>query len=130
MFIRPVIAPSADSTIDFLWESDEFGAYVTAERGHEADSSSRTYVTLWLLTSDAPDLSESIQQSRTRWCRTVSGEMRRWVTVEWLPIDGEANTSLDGCDDGCSSATMDELVMEAKERAAEHVRTLRSRAAR
>lgn len=52
--------------------------------------------------------------------------MRRWLTVEWLPIYGETNAWIDGCDEGYSSTTLDDLVMEAKERAAEYARALRS----
>src|SRR6476661_8736571 len=124
MSIRPAIALPVNATVAFLWESDELGAYVTAERELEGDGCSRTYVTLWLLASDGTELSGAV----TRLCRTVSGEIRRWVTVEWLPICGDASQWVDGCDgDDSASTTLDELVMEAKERAATYARSLRAR---
>ena len=127
MRIRPAITLDVDFTLEYVWECTDSGACVTAERGFAPDGTSVTYVTLWLLAPDAPESADSTSDDGSRWHATITGEQRRWLTVRWLPIYGETHQWIDGLDgDGPASATLEDLVQEAKERAAEHVATIRS----
>lgn len=126
MSLRPVIELPDNSTVEYPWESTELGACVTAMRVYEDDGSSSTHVTLWLLAPDAPGLSDGIYPSRCCWCKTVSGEMRRWVTVEWLPIHDQTYQWIDALDDDSfAPTTLNDLVMESKERAEAYARAAR-----
>lgn len=119
MSLRPAIELPENATVEYPWESVELGAYVTAVRGYEDDGFSCTEVTLWLLAPDAPEITDGIYPDRSCWCKTLSGEMRRWVTVEWPPIYGETHQWIDAFEDNSfASTTLNDVVTESKERAA------------